>query len=102
MKPAFKITLVLLLLIGYCHACGLGGSKNDYQPPFADGALIYRQACADCHEGAHNIAPNLRNQGLTSEKVQRLVRRGKGKMPRFPNLTGDSLNAVGDFVAELK
>jgi quinoprotein glucose dehydrogenase len=65
---------------------------------------IYMSQCGICHgenlTGSPPAIPSLVGAGerLTSAQVAATVKNGKGRMPGFPNLTGDQLFALIGFV----
>jgi len=70
------------------------------------GAAIYQEQCAACHgirmEGAPPDFPRLSDAHtrLTRAQIGQLIVRGKGRMPGFPHLAGDALDAlVGHVLA---
>jgi quinoprotein glucose dehydrogenase len=65
---------------------------------------IYMSQCGICHgenlAGSPPAIPSLVGVGerLTAAQVASTVKNGKGRMPGFPNLTGDQLFALIEFV----
>ncbi|HET9314377.1 MAG TPA: PQQ-binding-like beta-propeller repeat protein, partial [Vicinamibacteria bacterium] len=70
----------------------------------ASGRQLYLRHCASCHRddlaGAPPQMPSL--QGIGSRKrddeITFVIRRGQGRMPGFPLLTSEEMDAVIDFV----
>jgi quinoprotein glucose dehydrogenase len=68
------------------------------------GGQVYESQCAVCHgvdlKGSPPAFPSLLNvlQRLSVHQVVDTVRGGKGRMPAFPNLDEEHLNAVIDYL----
>jgi glucose dehydrogenase len=68
------------------------------------GARLYRNQCAMCHgtdrTGAPPAFPSLVNvlTRLTVQQVTENVEKGKGRMPSFPNIDKEHMNALIDFL----
>jgi len=90
------IILPMLVLI-YC-----GTPKSNYTPSFPEAGVVYQQACISCHEGSDNVGPVLRGKKLSPAKVKRVVQKGKGKMPKFPNIAEPLLSDLAKYVSELR
>ena len=72
----------------------------------SSGKGIYQSQCTICHrddmKGSPPLFPSLvglRNR-MTQEQMADRIRKGKGRMPGFPNLTPDEINALVDYVSE--
>lgn len=63
---------------------------------------VYSASCASCHGPAGNggLGPSLRDSTLTRDATARIILEGKGSMPAFPELQGDSLSALLDLLQE--
>ena len=70
----------------------------------AGGRGIYLRQCAVCHQdnlaGSPPTFPSLAGVGdrLTAPQIAGVIRQGKGRMPGFPNLDDDQLNALTGFL----
>ena len=68
------------------------------------GAKIYGQQCAVCHgadrRGSPPAFPSLIGVGqrMTPEQMAERIHEGAGRMPAFPNLQGESLTALIDYL----
>ena len=68
------------------------------------GATAYANQCAACHgadrKGQPPVFPSLvdASQHLSTEQMASVVQTGRGRMPGFPNLTGDTLSALLTYV----
>lgn len=68
------------------------------------GATSYNNQCAVCHgpdrKGQAGVFPSLidATQHLTPEQMADVVHNGRGRMPSFPNITGDNLAALLTYV----
>ncbi len=71
----------------------------------ASGGGIYLTQCAVCHQdnrmGSPPTFPSLVGVGgrLTAPQMASVIHQGKGRMPGFPNLNDDQLNALIGFLA---
>jgi quinoprotein glucose dehydrogenase len=70
----------------------------------ASGSGIYQSQCSVCHgdkrRGSPPAVPSLINIGarLSSEKIATVIRKGKGRMNAFPNLSADQVNALVTYL----
>ena len=68
------------------------------------GATTYNNQCAACHgtdrKGQVGVFPSLvdATQHLTDEQISNVVHNGRGRMPSFPNINGDNLQALLSYV----
>ena len=68
------------------------------------GAKIYGQQCAVCHgadrRGSPPAFPSLLGVGqrMTAQEITAQIHEGAGRMPAFPNLQGESLTALVDYL----
>lgn len=99
-----KMTALSLTLTGYALIVLLSGcAKNsDYMPSAgATGESIFKGACANCHSPVNGKVMMLRPEMANSEAIIERVRNGKGfGMPAFPNLMGDSVQMLADYLLE--
>jgi quinoprotein glucose dehydrogenase len=72
----------------------------------ASGKGIYQSQCSICHgdnlKGSPPLFPSLIGvrDRMTLELIAERIRKGKGRMPGFPNLTAEEVNALVDYVTE--
>jgi quinoprotein glucose dehydrogenase len=70
------------------------------------GKGIYQSQCTICHrddmKGSPPLFPSLVGVAnrMTQEQIKERVQKGKGRMPAFPNLTPDEVNALVAYVSE--
>src|SRR5437764_14852352 len=70
------------------------------------GKGIYQSQCTICHrddmKGSPPLFPSLIGvrDRMTQEQIKERIQKGKGRMPAFPNLTPDEVNALVLFVSE--
>lgn len=64
-----------------------------------DGAQVYRQTCAYCHE--HNVGPKILGRNYPADAMAMIVRSGLNGMPSFraTDITDAELKAVTEYVA---
>jgi quinoprotein glucose dehydrogenase len=71
-----------------------------------NGRGVYLSQCAVCHQdnlaGSPPTFPSLVGVGnrLTPPQISSAIRQGKGRMPGFPNLDDDQLNALTAFLTD--
>jgi quinoprotein glucose dehydrogenase len=64
------------------------------------GEALYQSSCADCHgsdrRGSPPAFPSLAGVGnrLSDTQIADIIHKGKGRMPSFPNLSGESLDKL--------
>lgn len=82
----------------------LSGCSNEYTPTAeSSGEEIFKAACMECHtpvEGKNNIYYELTADKKNLAYIEAKISEGSLMMPRFPNLTGDSLKAVSQYALE--
>lgn len=82
----------------------LSGCSRDYTPTSgATGEEIFKSACMECHEaieGKDNIYYELASDKKNIEFIEGRIASGSLVMPKFPNITGDSLKAVSKYALE--
>jgi quinoprotein glucose dehydrogenase len=70
------------------------------------GKGIYQSQCTICHrddmKGSPPLFPSLVGirDRMTQEQIKDRIRKGGGRMPGFPNLSPDEINALVEFVSE--
>ncbi|MGH9517713.1 MAG: PQQ-binding-like beta-propeller repeat protein [Terriglobales bacterium] len=83
-------------------AVELAANKADPQ----SGKGIYQSQCTICHrddmKGSPPLFPPLLGvrDRMTQDQIRERIQKGKGRMPAFPNLTADEVNALVLFVSE--
>lgn len=94
--------LILSMILSGCLLFALGGCtrKSDYLPPIgATGEKIFKGACVQCHTPVNGKVMILRPEMASEEAIIERVMNGKGfGMPAFPNLTGDSVRNLAEYV----
>ncbi|WP_198265315.1 c-type cytochrome [sulfur-oxidizing endosymbiont of Gigantopelta aegis] len=82
----------------------LAGCSKDFAPETgASGEDIFKNACLDCHkaiEGKDNIHYELTSENKNVDYIASKITEGSLMMPKFPNITGDSLKAVSLYALE--
>ena len=84
-------------------ACVVALTEN--KPARSTGERTYHNQCSICHnddrKGSPPTYPSLIDVGkrLTSSEIESTVTQGKGRMPAFPNLQGDYLQALIKYVS---
>ena len=87
------LALVMVVAVGCSRT-------NDYVPEeMADGQAIFEMACAGCHEPiSEGIVYEMSSEKATLEKVKLTIREGDFPMPGFPNIKGEQLDQLGQYV----
>ncbi len=93
-----------LLLLTAATTILLAGCSRDYTPAAgASGEDIFKAACMECHEaieGRDNIFYELSSDKKNADYFAKKISSGSLLMPKFPNITGDSLKAVSQYALE--
>jgi cytochrome c553 len=96
------ITLACLSFIYFI----LFGDNEPYFPESGDPAIIYQEACVQCHgkngEGSGILYPAFDHSELTLEIIRQNIKEGTWLMPRFKNINGDTLNLLSDYIYQKK
>ena len=83
-------------------ACVVALTEN--KPARSTGERTYHNQCSICHnddrKGSPPTYPSLIDVGkrLTGSEIEATITQGKGRMPAFPNLQGDYLQALLKYV----
>jgi cytochrome c551 len=90
--------IVLASLVVTVSAC-----SSSYTPAAdANGEKIFQEACAECHKADNKDAPGmifaLSTNNATMDFIAKKLQMGSLKMPKFPNITGDKLKQLSDYV----
>lgn len=70
------------------------------------GKTVYQSQCSICHrddrKGAPPNFPSLLDIGkrLDNPSITNVIQKGRGRMPSFPNLSQDEINALIDYLAK--
>lgn len=68
----------------------------------SEGANTYNAQCAVCHgadrNGQARVFPSLVASQLSADQMATVVHEGRGRMPGFPNITGDALTQLLGYV----
>ena len=89
MKKSLLLLSIVFIMVTGCTR------TNDYSPTAgATGEQIFQAACVECHADGFELATEMAN-------VQAIVKKiGEGSMgmPKFPNIQGESLTSVSEYV----
>ncbi|MCU7940053.1 MAG: cytochrome c [gamma proteobacterium symbiont of Bathyaustriella thionipta] len=93
-----------LLLLSASAGLLLSGCSRDYTPAAgATGEAIFKAACLECHEaieGKDTIYYEIASEKRSTDFFAKKISSGSLIMPKFPNITGDSLKAVSQYAFE--
>jgi quinoprotein glucose dehydrogenase len=102
--PAFDPESGLLYVNSNEMAWAVELAENKADPQSGKG--IYQSQCTICHrddmKGSPPLFPSLVGvrDRMTQELIRERIQKGKGRMPAFPNLTAEEVNALVLFVSE--
>lgn len=91
-----------LLLVGCALIVLSGCSRDKYMPEAgATPETIFKEACVKCHSPVNGKVMALSPEMANAESIINRVRNGKGlAMPAFPNLMGDSVVDLAQYILE--
>jgi quinoprotein glucose dehydrogenase len=102
--PAFDPDTGILYVNSNEMAWAVELAENTTNP--LSGKGVYQSQCTICHrddmKGSPPLFPSLVGirDRMTQEQIKERIQKGKGRMPAFPNLTADEVNALVNFVSE--
>ena len=106
MKRWLPFILLILTAIFFSVYFFLFDRINLYKPQTSNPAVIYREACADCHgakgEGSGLFYPELQGIALTAKEIKQFVRNGALLMPSFPNIPDSVLQKLSEYISDEK
>ncbi len=97
---------IVLVLAGAIIAIFLTGSGKEFYRLVDDGpgAELYQSNCAKCHgtqgEGVASYA-DIRKSKRSKAEILKLISKGSGEMPAFPDFSESELNLLVEYVLEL-
>jgi mono/diheme cytochrome c family protein len=96
--------LLILSAIGFSVYFFFSGRISGYKPKVNDSAVIYQEACADCHgktgAGEGLFYPGLLDTSLTRRDVVEAIREGRFMMPAFTEIPDSTLRDLVRYVLE--
>ena len=101
-KWSIVMAVVVLAFVGVLLFLSLYGGQDNYRPMTNEPEVIFHQACVRCHSekgvGGQGIGPRLAGKVVPPDEVREHVQKGKGRMPRFPNIRGEALENLAGCV----
>lgn len=100
--PAVDVRRGVIFVNANEWACVIALTEN--KPSRSTGERTYHNQCSVCHgdkrAGSPPTYPSLVDAGkrLSQTQIEATILQGKGRMPGFPNLKGDYLNKLVQFV----
>ncbi len=96
----YKNTLPVICLALSAQAC-----TRDYAPKAsATGGQIFQAACAECHTADNKDAPGmlftLHSKNANPIYIAHKVHSGSIRMPKFPNIKGNKMRALSEYVLD--
>lgn len=89
MKKSLLLLPIVLIMATGCTR------TNDYSPATgATGEQIFQAACAECHADGFELASEM----ASVEAIAKKIGAGSMGMPKFPNIQGESLTSVSEYV----
>jgi mono/diheme cytochrome c family protein len=91
-----------LLLVGCALIVLSGCSRDKYMPEAgATPEIIFKEACVKCHTPVNGKVMTLSPQMANVDAIIERVKYGKGiSMPAFPNLMGDTIVDLAQYVLD--
>ncbi len=84
------------LIIGLATGCS---KTSDYSPAAgAKGEDIFRAACVECHKDTAPKIFELKADEATPATIKQRIAEGNMRMPKFPNIQGESLDKLTEYV----
>jgi cytochrome c551/c552 len=103
MRKWLPFIVLLLVIVGMLGFMLVTGQTDDYIPLTSDPAIVYKEACAECHgekgKGEGPLYADLADEYMEKEGVVEIVRNGDLFMPAFPNIPDSTLNRLAEYVA---
>jgi quinoprotein glucose dehydrogenase len=102
--PAFDPDSGILYVNANEMAWAVELTENTTNPMTGKG--IYQSQCTICHrddmKGSPPLFPSLVgvHDRMTQDQIKERIQKGKGRMPAFPNLSAEEVNALVSFVSE--
>jgi len=92
----------LLCLAGLLIAGGCRREVSNYEPFSANGAIIYHEACARCHDEGVDAPLLLRGdvRNLDGPKIEEALASGRSGMPSYPLIEGEYREALVQFILQ--
>jgi mono/diheme cytochrome c family protein len=101
-QTASAVILTALVVIGGVAGAAVAAPKEPPEPGFVwkDGAEVYSNVCAFCHEA--KVGPPIRGRGLDPNYIRFMVRHGNRAMPAFraAEIDDESLTKVAEYVSK--
>lgn len=101
-KMGIAMTVVVLAFVAVLVVLSMTGGSDMYTPTTDDAAVIFREACARCHNergaGGSGIGKKLAGKRVPVGEVKQIIQEGDGRMPRFPNVQGEALERLARYV----
>ncbi|MCF7970071.1 MAG: cytochrome c [Methylococcaceae bacterium] len=93
-----KLSLFILIL-------SLTACSDDYTPrPTSSAKTIYLEACADCHSGEPENPEmyywSINPKNINARYIAHKVNAGSLTMPGFPNIQGESMRKLSEYVLQ--
>lgn len=91
-----KYGLFAALIISFTAGCS---KSSDYTPPKeASGEDIFKASCVECHKEAAPKLFELAEDSATTDAIKKRIAEGNMMMPKFPNIQGESLDKLAEYV----
>ena len=101
--PFIILMIAVFVLVNFLL---LTGQENNYTPLISDPAIVYQEACQECHgkngKGEGLLYPDISDSDASEKEVFELVRNGALLMPAFPNIPDSTLGKLARYVYQKK
>ncbi len=102
MKKWIPFVLLISSAIAFSGYFFYTGRSSVYRPKVHDPAIIYHEACAECHgdrgEGEGLFFPGLLDTSLTRKDVRDAMRDGRFMMPAFTEIPDTTLMNLVEYI----
>ncbi len=104
MRRWYPFLILMILIFAMVIFLLMTGRDNDYTPLTSDPAIVYQEACQECHgkygKGEGLIYPDISGGDASEKEVFELVRNGALLMPAFPNIPDSTLGKLAGYVTQ--
>ena len=101
MKKWLPFVILLIVIVTSLAYIFLSKEDSTYIPETDDAAIIYREACRNCHgdkgQGSGLFYPSL-DEELHKAEIYNTIQNGSLLMPAFIHIKGDTLDRLVEFI----
>lgn len=104
MKKWYPFVILVVAIVFLVIFMIFTGQTNEYIPTTSDPAVVYQEACQECHgvrgEGEGLLYPNIAEVDEGVEEIIEIVKDGALFMPAFPNIPDTTLEKLAEYVSQ--